>query len=234
MQPYFFPYIGYFSLIKNTDKWIVFDTVQYIKKGWMNRNRIINPFKPESIYISVPIKKHEKSIMIKDVQIAKDDEYKDKIMGQIKSSYKKRAPFYSDVADLVFECLNYNTAYLSELNVKCLKETCSFLDIPFEYSIYSKMNLVIDEVNNAGEWALNISKALNANEYINPYGGIDIFEKQKFINNNIDLKFLKPIFREYDQKKPVFIEGLSIIDIMMFNDKQVINDMLNDFYYITS
>lgn len=229
MQPYFFPYIGYYSLIKHTDKWIVFDTVQYIQKGWVNRNRIIHPQKPESIYITIPVKSHERSISIKDVQITQDVDYKEKIMGQLTSSYKKRAPYYSDVMDLISQCLNLDTENLCDLNVYCLKETCKYLNIPFDFSIFSRMNLEIDDVNTPGEWALNICKALNANEYINPPGGIDLFDNKKFEDNNIKLKFLRSNLKEYNQKKNVFIEGLSVIDIMMFNDVRAINGMLNDF-----
>lgn len=229
MQPYFFPYIGYYSLIKNTDKWIVFDTVQYIQRGWMNRNRIIHPQKPESIYITVPTKKHEQSIVIKDIQITDDESYKDRIISQLVASYKKRAPNYDDVMELVYKCLNYNTKNLCELNIYCLKETCEYLNIPFDFSIFSEMNLEIDKVSDPGEWALNICKSLNADEYINPPGGIEIFDNMKFKNNNIELKFLKAHLKEYNQKKQAFIEGLSILDVMMFNKVSTISKMLDDF-----
>lgn len=232
MQPYFFPYLGYFSLIKYTDKWIVFDTVQYIERGWINRNRIINPNKPEDMYINIPLENHHRDILIKDVLISSNENYKDKILAQLWSSYRKRAKYFNNIYKLVEEVLALNTKSITELNVYALKKVNDYLEIPFDYEIFSKMNLTIDEVHDSGEWALNISKALNASEYVNPPGGIELFNREKFKQNNIDLKFLKINLRPYNQKKAKFIEGLSIIDVMMFNDIKTINKMLEDYTII--
>ena len=232
MQPYFFPYLGYFSLIKHTDKWIVFDTVQYIERGWINRNRIIHPSKPEDMYINVPIQSHHRDILIKDVLISNNEDYKERILAQLWTAYKKRAKYFKDVYKLVDEVLSYKTDSIVELNVFGLEKVTKYLDIPFNYEIFSKMNLSIDKVNDAGEWALNISKAMNADEYINPPGGMKLFDEEKFMTNGIRLSFLKQNLRNYNQKKLGFIEGLSIIDVMMFNDKKDINIMLDDYEII--
>lgn len=232
MQPYFMPYIGYFALVKYCDKWIIFDDIQYIERGWVNRNRIIHPNKCEDVYISIPLEKHSRSIFIKDVKINKNTDYINKILGQVKAAYKKRAPYFKEVYELLEEILNYNTEYLSELNVYSMKKVCEYLNIDFKYEIFSQMNLEIDTVNDPGEWALNISKSLKASEYINPTGGTELFDKEKFNKNNIKLKFLKPNLKEYNQRKSSFIEGLSIIDVMMFNDKNEINKMLDDYEII--
>lgn len=232
MQPYFFPYLGYFSLIKYTDKWIVFDPVQYIERGWMNRNRIIHPNKPEDLYINIPLQSHSRDILIKDVLISHNENYKEKILAQLYASYKKRAKYFHVVYDLVEDVLNQKVDKLVDLNVYSMKKVTEYLDIPFNYSIFSEMNLNIDKVNDAGEWALNISKALGVDEYINPPGGMELFDKKKFEENGIKLSFLKANLQQYPQKKPSFFEGLSIIDVMMFNDKKRINDMLNDYEII--
>ena len=231
MQPYFFPYLGYFSLIKHTDKWIVFDTVQYIERGWMNRNRIIHPTKPEDLYINIPLQSHHRDIKIKDVLISNNENYRDKILSQLWASYKKRARYFKEVYELVDEVLSYQTNSLVDLNVFGLKKVTHFLEIPFDYEIFSQMNLLIDEVSNAGEWALNISKAMRATEYINPPGGMNLFDKDKFRKSGIKLSFLNQNLRSYNQKKINFIEGLSIIDVMMFNSKDDINKMLNDYEF---
>lgn len=229
MQPYLFPYIGYFQLINYCDKWIVFDNVQYIERGWMNRNRIIHPTKPEIIYFTIPLEKHSRNILIKDVKIDEGSNYKEKILSQLTASYKKRAPYFNKVYKLVDDVLSYNTEYLSELSVYSLKKTCEYLEIKFNYEIFSDMNLDIDSVNDSGEWALNISKKMKASKYVNPIGGIELFDNKKFIDANIELGFLKPIFKEYNQKKSMFFPGLSIIDIMMFNSVDKIKDMLKSF-----
>ena len=232
MQPYFFPYLGYFALIKYTDKWIVFDNVQYIERGWINRNRIINPTKPEDMYINIPLENHHRDILIKDVLISSNENYKEKILAQLWTSYKKRAKYFNNVYKLVEEVLSLDTKSITELNVYALKKVNEYLCIPFDYEIFSKMNLIIDEVHDPGEWALNISKALNATEYVNPPGGIELFDKEKFHQNNIELKFLKINLKPYNQKKAKFLEGLSIIDVMMFNSANEIRDMLDDYQII--
>lgn len=234
MQPYFFPYLGYFSLIKNTDKWVVFDTVQYIERGWMNRNRIIHPNKPEDMYINIPLQKHSRSILIKDVLISADKAWREKILAQLYSSYKKRAKNFNTIYKLVEDVMNYDTEKLVDLNVYSMKKVTEYLDIDFEYEVFSEMGLQIDPVHDAGEWALNISKALRADEYINPPGGIELFDRRKFEKERIKLSFLKVNLKPYNQKKSQFFEGLSIIDVMMFNDKRTINCMLDDFEFIES
>ena len=148
------------------------------------------------------------------------------------SSYRKRAKYFNNIYKLVEEVLALNTKSITELNVYTLKKVNDYLEIPFDYEIFSKMNLTIDKVHDSGEWALNISKALNASEYVNPPGGIELFNREKFKQNNIDLKFLKINLRPYNQKKAKFIEGLSIIDVMMFNDIKTINKMLEDYTII--
>lgn len=234
MQPYFFPYLGYFSLIKHTDKWIVFDTVQYIEHGWMNRNRIIHPNQPCDLYITIPLRKHTRNTKIKDICINTNESYKEKILAQIWSSYKKRAKYFQPVYQLIEDVLSYETDSLVQLNVYSMKKVAGYLEIPFNYEVFSQMSVEIEEVHDAGEWALNISKALNADTYINPPGGVNLFDPQKFKKAGIQLEFLKVHLRPYEQKKRQFIEGLSIIDVMMFNSPEKVNQMLDDYEIFTA
>lgn len=232
MQPYFYPYLGYFSLIKNTDKWIIFDTVQYIEHGWINRNRIIHPSKPEAMYFTIPVQKHNRETVIKDILIDPVTDYREKILGQLTASYKKRAPYFRTVYNLVEETFSQNFTDIVSLNAYTLQQTCDYLNIPFNYEIFSQMTLDLLPVHDAGEWALNISIAMKADEYINPPGGIDLFSAEKFKKNNIELSFLKINLHPYNQKKASFIEGLSILDVMMFNSPETICGMLDDFSII--
>lgn len=228
MQPYFMPYIGYFSLINETDKWIVFDTVQYIEHGWVNRNRIIHPTKPESIYFTIPLQSHSQKTVIKDIRISNREPYIEKILGQVRTSYKKRAPYFKEIYGLLEDCLNYEKNSLVDLNVYSMKCVCEYLKINFNYEIFSEMNLEIEPVLDSGEWALNISKAMHAEEYINPPGGKALFDKNKFDNAGIKLTFLENNFSQYNQKKSAFISGLSIIDVMMFNSPKETVKMIED------
>ncbi|MEE9190923.1 MAG: WbqC family protein, partial [Candidatus Neomarinimicrobiota bacterium] len=99
MQPYFLPYLGYFSLIKHTDQWMFMDQVKFIRHGWIARNRILKPGEGWQ-YIIVPLKKHHRDIIIKDVKIYNSSNWQDKIYRQL-LHYKKKAPFYNDVINLL-------------------------------------------------------------------------------------------------------------------------------------
>lgn len=232
MQPYLYPYLGYFALIKHTDKWIVFDNVQYIEHGWINRNRIIHPSRPEAMYFTVPLLKHSRDTAIKDIRIDQASGYQDKILGQLTAAYKKRAPYFNIVYAMVCEALKQNFTDMVSLNTFTMKQVCNYLDIPFDCKVFSQMNLEIEPVNDPGEWALHISAALGATEYINPPGGIELFDREKFKGKNIELSFLKVNLQPYSQKKSEFIPGLSIIDVMMFNSPEEIHKMLDDFEII--
>lgn len=228
MQPYFFPYIGYFSLIKQTDRFILFDTVQFIRHGWIERNRILKPNEGWQ-YISVPLNKYSRDIKIMDICINNTGNWKEKTFRQLEH-YKKRAPYYNEALEVIKEALDIDTNSIVKLNENIIKTICKYIGININVEIFSKMNLEIIEANAPDEWALNICKALgNVSEYWNPEGGLDFFDKTKYTSNNIDIKFMRMNLEEYSQRRNAFESGLSIIDVMMFNDSQFINNMLDNF-----
>ena len=227
MQPYFFPNIGYFALINYSDRFIFFDTPQYISHGWVNRNRILKA-DGETTYITVPIKKAPRDTSIQEIRIVDDTTWISKIYGQL-SVYKKKAPFYTDVYDLVSSILERHYTKISELNIDSTIEVCNYLGIESSFEVFSKMNLDIGTVRAPDEWALKIALALSENEYINPPGGKNFFDVSKYVNNGIELKFLKSNLPRYIQRTGTFEPGLSIIDVMMFCEKEHIKEMLEDF-----
>lgn len=231
MQPYFFPYVGYYSLIKHSDKFIIFDTVQFIRHGWIERNRILKPVEGWQ-YIQVPLVKHGRETMINQVEIRNAEPWRDKIKAQLQH-YKKRAPFYNQCMDVIDDCFSLQTDSIVNLNYHILRSTCKYLDIKFDCEIFSEMGLVIDEANEADEWALNISRALKADEYINPPGGIEFFNKDKYSNHNIKLTFMGNNMQTYSQRRQLFEGGLSMIDLLMFNDQATINTMIDDIKIIS-
>ncbi len=226
-QPYFFPYIGQFMLIKHSDKFIIFDTAQFVKRGWIHRNRILN-HDGSSTYINVAIKKASVRTPICDTRINNKEDWQGKILEKLKV-YSRIAPYYSEVISFLRKCFEYSTDSLSKLNEYTLKETCKYLHIPHDIEVFSEMNLKLEEVNAADEWGLNMAKAIGAKECINAPGGIGFYDRKKYLNNNINLKFIKPNLRPYSQGRYDFIAGLSIIDIMMFNSIEEINIMLDDY-----
>jgi len=228
MQPYFFPYIGYFSLIKHTDEFILLDTVQFIRHGWIERNRILKPSDGWQ-YIMVPLKKHSRETLIKNIEINNEQQWKEKILAQLQH-YKKQAPYFSNVIDILNEIFSKEYATIVDLNLASLKTVCNYLGINTPIQVFSLMNIDIEPANAPDEWALNICKALgNVDEYWNPPGGQSFFDRKKYENAGINLKFHSAILTDYDQKRNVFEPGLSILDVMMFNSIEEINKMLDNY-----
>ncbi len=227
MQPYFFPYLGYFTLIKQSDKFIVFDTVQFRKGSWINRNRILKEC-GGTTYINALIHKATLDTSIKNIELKNDAEWKEKILHQMEI-YKKVAPYYDEVMKLLKECFSYEVESLSEFNTFTLKKVCDYLEIDYDIEVFSEMNIKIDEVKQPDEWGLNVSKALEAEEYINAPGGIFFYDKEKYIKNGIKINFIDTNLKPYTQIHETFQPYLSILDVMMFNSVEKINEMLDDY-----
>lgn len=225
MQPYFFPYLGYFDLINRTNRWIVFDTAQYIRHGWVNRNRILHSDSGWQ-YILVPLKKHSRKAAIKDIEIAANIDWKNRILAQL-LRYKKKALYYKETIDLVEESLDEKESHISHLNVRVMKSVCRRLGIDFNFDIFSEMDLDLGPVEGPGDWALRISEAMGATEYLNPTGGADIFDPGKFAASGITLKIQEFRNMEYDCRRWNFVPGLSIIDVLMWNTPEEIMAHLN-------
>ena len=228
MQPYFAPYLGYVSLIKHTDEFILFDTVQFIRHGWIERNRVLKQ-NEGWLYIQVPLEKHSREILIKDLKINDTIDWKKKIISQL-AIYKKVAPYYYQVIKLLNEVFENEYTSIVQLNKVLLENICFYLGFPKKLVIFSEMNLNIDEAKMPDEWALNICKKLGDEiSYINPIGGLDFFDRTKYTNNNIQIFFQKMRLESYNQKRNSFEVGLSIIDVMMFNSPEEINYLLDKF-----
>lgn len=227
MQPYFFPYVGYFSLIKKTDKFILLDKVQFIRHGWIERNRILKPVEGWQ-YIKIPLEKHKRDTLIKNLKICKNEDWRSRIMRQLEH-YKKNAPFYKNTID--FLCSSFfssDTDDITRFNQHLLTETCKYLNIKCEILVFSDLNIVLEEIKRPGDWALNISKSLNASIYVNPINGEKLFDKEAFKHFGIKLNFLKTNLSEYNQGRENFEPGLSIIDMLMFNDIKQVNELIDN------
>ena len=230
MQPYFFPYLGYYSLIKHTDEFILFDTPQFIRHGWIERNRILND-KGEPFYFRVPLVKHSRNTNIRDIQIRNTENWKQKIISQT-AAYKKRAPLYKQVIELLNECFEPEFESITKLNQHVLNTTSKYLNIDTPIKVWSEMNLKIDENSTADEWALNISKAIGADTYYNPVGGLEFFDKSKYINAGIDIQFMKLLSTKYRQFKNEFVPFLSVLDSLMFCSVDEVNNQIDNFEFV--
>ncbi|MFI1745805.1 WbqC family protein [Thalassobellus sediminis] len=225
MQPYFMPYMGYFALINQVDQFILFDTPQYIRHGWIERNRVLK-LNGEPMYVKVSLIKHHRNTQICQIAINNTIDWKSKILAQL-VHYKKKAPYYKNVIELLDAIFKDEYTSIVDLNYKSLEVICNYLDIKTPISIWSEMNIEIEPVNAPDEWALNISKALKAQSYFNLPGGRSFFDKEKYSRAGIDLKFLEIFGESYQQFGQDFVGYLSILDVMMFCGKEEIKLMIN-------
>lgn len=223
MQPYFFPYLGYFQLINSVDEFVIFDNAQYVRRSWMNRNRILNEHK-ESSYLTVPVSKAPRETKIKDIVINQHVNWQEKIFCKLR--IYKNAPYYPQVVEFLNDCFQTSNTHLSELNTTLLKKTCDLLRIDTDITILSERLPAIESANRADEWGIKVSKALHATTYINAIGGRDLYCQQKYQDHGLVIKFIKPNLFSYKQFDQQFVPGLSIIDVLMFNDVNAIKEML--------
>ena len=217
MQPYLFPYVGYFGLIHRSDVWIVFDTAQYIRRGWVNRNRVLTTGDAAWKYVRVPIARADVSAQIRDVRIDARQQWKRDFFNGLDAYRNQRAPYYAETMDFLEATLSVRCDRLSELLTHCLVACCRRLGLPFEPKLFSQMKLALPSINGPGDWAMETSRVLGVQEYVNPPGGETLFDRNRFQRSGISLKILKHRLPEYRQGEGEFVPGLSIIDVMMWN-----------------
>jgi hypothetical protein len=163
---------------------------------------------------------------IREVTIAEDRKWKKRILGQLQT-YKRKAPYYHQVMDLMEDCLACDIDSISYFDVFALEKVCAYLGIHFDYLIFSNMNLTLEQVEAPGDWALRISQVLGAKEYANPPGGELLFNRESFSANNIKLTIRKLPPLVYDCPGYEFIPNLSIIDVLMWNAVEIIKSYLD-------
>jgi len=223
MQPYFLPYIGYFQLINAVDKYVIYDNIEYTKKGWINRNRIL--MNGKDFLISLPLKKDSDYKTVGERELSSDYHPK-KMLDQIRSSYAK-APYFKEVALLLESILFHDETNLFNYIFHSVKAINNYAGIHTELVVSSTVN--IDHQLKSEEKVMAICKALDAGSYYNPIGGVELYSKERFQSSGIDLKFLKSDTIEYKQFKHDFVPWLSMIDVLMFNSREEVSILLNKY-----
>jgi len=223
MQPYFLPYIGYWQLINAVDVFIIYDNIQYTKKGWFNRNRFLQNGK--DALFSIPLKKDSDYSNVNERFISQEFN-KAKLIAQFKNAYVK-APYVKEVMPILEEIINCNEDNLFKYIYNSVQKICEYLDIDTKIIISSELK--IDNNLKAGKKVLALCKATESNIYINTIGGIELYDKQEFAQNGIDLKFIKSKNIEYKQFGNEFVPWLSIVDILMFNSKEEMQKILKEY-----
>ncbi len=227
MQPYIFPYIGYFQLINAVDKFVIYDDVNFINKGWINRNRILNNGK-DSLF-SIPLKEASQNKLINEIEVNWDSAWKSKFLKNLNQCYRK-APFYQAILPIIQETFSIDNEPISKVIEYNLRLICGYLDIKTEIisssAIYENTHL------KAQERILAICLQEKATQYINPIGGLELYDKDFFEAKNINLNFIKSKPIEYPQFKNEFVPWLSTIDVLMFNSKKIVKDFLGNYELI--
>ena len=221
MQPYFFPYIGYWQLLNAVDKYVVYDDVNYIKNGWINRNRILINGQPH--WFTLPLNKASPFNLINEINISSENKVKENMLKTLHMAYHK-APFFNEVFPLVEKTIFYSLN-LSESLFFSIHEITKYLGIRTELILSSTLNK--DNTLKGKNKVLSICKLLNADVYLNAIGGQDLYDKQEFQEHDLKLEFLQTDKVIYKQLKNQFVPNLSIIDVLMFNSAEQVNNLLN-------
>jgi hypothetical protein len=223
MQPYFLPYIGYFQLIKSVDVFVVYDNIKYTKKGWINRNRMLQNGK--DVVFSLPLKNGSDSLDVCERELAPDFN-RDRLLNQFRGAYQ-RAPYFEQSFHLFEQIVRFEDKNLFRFLHNSIVVICKHLDIDTEIRVSSE--IAINHRLKNQDRVLALCEELGASTYVNAIGGMELYSKEAFLNRGIELKFIKSKPFEYAQFGNGFVPGLSILDVLMFNSVKALQEQLLGF-----
>ncbi|MDU9002728.1 WbqC family protein [Sedimentitalea todarodis] len=221
MQPYFLPYLGYFQLMQAAESFVVYDTIQYTKKGWINRNRLLRNGEP--VTFAIPLKKDSDYLDVVDRRISESFDRR-KLCAQIEGAYRK-APFFAETMPVVTEIIECPADNLFEYIHNSLRLACAHLGILTPIHASSEVEGGPTELRNADR-VIDICTRLEATGYFNPPGGRGLYQAEAFRARGLDLRFLEPHLSPYPQFGAEFVPALSVLDVLMFNGRDHTSDVL--------
>ena len=221
MQPYFFPYLGYWQTMEAVDKYVVFDDVNYIKGGWINRNNIL--MNDKAFLFTLALSRVSDSKNINEIDILHEKNNFNKVLAHVYNAYLKSS-YFRNVFPLIEEIINYPDKNLASYLFNQIKKIAEYLEIETEFILSSQM--MKDNNLRSQNRVIDMCQRLSTEQYINAIGGQKLYSREDFKKEGIDLKFIKLLPIEYKQFKNEFVPNLSIIDVMMFNDKKELQKLL--------
>ncbi len=224
MQPYFFPYIGYWQLLNAVDVFVIFDDVNFKKKGYINRNTIL--INSHSKLITLELLKASQNNLINEISIGSNSK---KLLKTIEMSYKK-APYFDTCFPIIEEILKQREQNLANFLAMSIKTIADYLQIKTKIIYSSKIEK--NKHLKAQDKIIDVAKSLKAKYYINLINGQSLYNKHAFKQERIELSFMKTEFEKYKQFDNQFVPSLSIIDILMFNNIDETKIMLNKYTLI--
>lgn len=228
MQPYFFPYIGYWQLMNAVDKYVVYDDVNFIKGGWINRNRILVNGQP--VFINLPMLGASSNKKINEVEVNNLPQIIDKNLRKIENSYKK-APYFDEVFPIIERIMKCGREDIGSYIFFSFEELSQYFNINTDFVLSSSLKK--DDSLRGQDKVINICELLGGTEYYNAIGGKELYSYDAFLQHDINLSFLETKHMEYKQFENEFQANLSIIDVMMFNSRGEIQDMLKNYELIS-
>lgn len=223
MQPYFFPYIGYFKLLQEVERFVFYDDVNFIKGGWINRNRLLLAGKTG--YFTVPLNQAGSFSKINSIQIKDDMPWEAKILAQISGSYAK-APYYEPVISLVKKVLETHDGHISTIAKRSILTVAEYLSLEKSFTMSSEVYENQDK--KSVDRVIDICMKESASSYVNLPGGRDLYAEEDFLKAGLNLEFVNVRVPRYRQSIEGFQPGLSIIDVLMFNAPQQVLSMMAD------
>jgi hypothetical protein len=223
MQPYFLPYLGYWQLMANVEEFVVYDDIQFTKKGWIHRNRYLNDSKDQ--LFTLPLKKDSDYLDVFERYLSESwHTEREKLYRKLKGAYQK-APYFQEIAPLVEDCLFYDSTNLFDFTFNSIKKISQGLGINTKLLVSSQLGNT--KHLKGQDRVLKICELIEATEYVNPIGGKELYKKENFSSYGIDLKFhqIDPII--YSQFGNDFIPNLSIIDVLMFCGMEKTENLLS-------
>ena len=208
MQPYLFPYLGYFQLLATADKFLFLNDVTFINRGWINRNRILACGQP--LLFTVPLEHASQNRLIKDIRVHGDQRWRSKLLKTFDQSYHK-APYFAQVMPLVERALE--PTFIAECAVRSIELVAVYLQLP---TVLGPSTSTYGNAHLKGQCRiLDLCRAEGATHYINAPGGACLYNGSDFDRQGVDLQFIRPQLRPYPQPAAAFVPGLSIIDLLM-------------------
>jgi hypothetical protein len=221
MQPYFLPYIGYFQLLAAVDKFVVLDDVNYINRGWVNRNRLL--LNGSAHTFTVPLRGASQNRLICDLELVSERSWRAKLIRTIRLAYGQ-AMCYAQASALIEGIVNYPSVRLDEYLLNSIREIVRYLSLKVE--IVSTSRVYKNEHLKGQERILDICRQERADVYINPIGGVSLYDRARFLVQGVQLYFLRSRPITYPQGKGEFVPWLSIMDVLMFNEPSAVGNLL--------
>lgn len=227
MQPYIFPYIGYFQLINLVDKFVFYDDVNFKKRSWINRNKIL--INNKGFLFTIPLSQSSQNISINKICISHNYNWKRKFLLSLEKSYH-RAPFFKEIFSIVQQVFSKEKKMISEMCIESVTSVLAYLDI--QTLIIKSSSIYQNKHMKGQDRIIDICKKENSDIYYNLIGGLKLYDREKFFSNGISLKFIRAHKSNYKQFTDVHTPNLSILDILMFNSKEQIKTMLDSYNII--